>query len=125
MWCGLPLDVGIVIVKRESDKILKHLWTSMGNKLEDFPKYTIIKEWPGGMPWTNRKPGEKYEDNGRKTFVYMVARKDAHKLNKLLEVAKDLNLWADTWGEKVFTLQMVLNPKEGDDVETNCRAYAW
>ena len=121
MWCGLPLDVGILIVKQVSDKILKPLWISMGNNLDDFPKYAIIKEWPGGMPWTNRKPGEKYEDNGRKTFVYMVARKDAHKLNKLLEVAKDLNLWAGTWGEKVFTLQMVPNPKEGDDVETEDR----
>ena len=64
----------------------------MGKRSEDFPAYTIIKDWPVGMPWNSRKPGKRYEDNGRKTFVYMVAKKDAAKLNKLLEVARDLNL---------------------------------
>ena len=53
--------------------------------------------------------------------MYMVAKKDAAKLNKLLEVAKDLNLWADTYGERVFTLQMVPPPQEDNDVETEDR----
>ena len=53
--------------------------------------------------------------------MYMVAKKEAPKMDRLLEVAKDLNLWAGTWGEKVFTLQMVPNPKEDDDAETEDR----
>ena len=93
----------------------------MGKRSDDFPAYVIVKDWPGWMLMISRKPGECYEDNGRKTFVYMVAKKDAAKLNKLLEVAKDLNLWSETYGERVFTLQMVPPPQEDDDVETEDR----
>ena len=121
LWMGLPMDIGTTQVKKDSDKILKPLWRSMGRKDADFPRYEVVIDWPGCMPWNPRKPGERFEDNGRRTFHYMCAHEDQPYMDILLEKAKDLNLWAELYGEKPFTIKTPPPEDEDEDVEVTHR----
>ena len=121
LWMGLPLDVGTAQVKKDSDEILKPLWRDMGRSMDNFPRYDVVIDWPKNMPWNPRKPGETYEDNGRKTFVYTVARDDMPAFDRLLAKAKDRNLWAELYGEKAFTLKTPPPEEEDEDVEVSSR----
>jgi len=75
---------------------------------EQWIKYAVTKEYPGGMPWEDQAEKKKKlqaANNARLAFVFHVHRPDEQRLANLLESAKYRNLWYKHWGGVAFTVE--------------------
>jgi hypothetical protein len=75
---------------------------------EAWIKYTITKEYPGGMPWEDQAEKKKKKqslNNTRLAIVFHVHHPDKKRLEMLLDRDKYLNQWYEHWGGVAFTVE--------------------
>jgi hypothetical protein len=75
---------------------------------ENWIKYTITKEYPGGMPWEDqaeKKKKKQGSNNSRLAFVFHVHHPEEQHLTTLLDSTKYRNLWHEHWGGVAFTVE--------------------
>ncbi len=75
---------------------------------ENWIKYAITKEYPGGIPWEDqaeKKKKQQASNNSCLAFVFHVHCPDEQQLATLLDRAKYRNLWYEHWGGVAFTVE--------------------
>lgn len=101
---GVSVKMGPNTVKKTTDMVIKEV---EGDTSNEWIKYSVYVGWPGGMPYTERKPGEPTEDSGRQAFIYQVDAREYQRFSQLLNAAKESHALCDILGERVFTMEMV------------------
>ena len=104
VFLGVPNLISEDTVKDTVDEVLKKLENELIQDDNDYKltvrqkeqwiKYAITKEYPGGMPWEDQAEKKKKvqtASNSRLAFVFHVHRPDEQRLANLLEIAKYRN----------------------------------
>ena len=117
-FLGVPNSISEDTVKDIVDEVLQTLEDELIRDDKDYKltvrqkeqwiKYAITKEYPGGMPWEDQAEKKKKPQaatNSRLAFVFHVHRPDEQRLANLLETAKYRNLWYEHWGGVAFTVE--------------------
>ena len=118
VFLGVPNSISEDTVKDTVDEVLQTLEEELIRKDKDYKltvrqkeqwiKFAITKEYPGGMPWEDqaeKKKKPQAANNARLAFVFHVHRPDEQRLANLLESAKYRNLWHEHWGGVAFTVE--------------------
>ena len=105
-------------VKETVDEVLQELEEELiqsdkdykltASQKENWIKYAITREYPGGMPWEDqaeKKKKKQMPNNSRLAFVFHVYWPDEQRLAILLDWAKYRNLWHTHWGGVAFTVE--------------------
>jgi hypothetical protein len=124
---GAPNTIDTRCIKKVFDTELAKIEEELKGT-EGFPNYRhvrsewinfdVIKQFPDGMPWERPSAGGQRQPNGRNAFVLQCARYDYARLESLLAVAKEREVWKPYWGPFSYTVRMPDNnlPK-GDPKE--------
>lgn len=118
VFLGVPNSISEDTVKEIVDEVLQNLEDELIRDDKDYKltvrqkeqwiKYAVTKEYPGGMPWEDQAEKKKKlqaANNARLAFVFHVHRPDEQRLANLLESAKYRNLWYKHWGGVAFTVE--------------------
>jgi hypothetical protein len=118
VFLGVPNLIPEDTVKETVDEVLQKLEDKLihNNKeykltvrqKENWIKYAITKEYPGGMPWEDqaeKKEKKQGSNNSRLAFVFHVHHPEEQLLATLLDSAKYRNLWHEHWGGVAFTVE--------------------
>jgi hypothetical protein len=118
VFLGVPNSIPEDTVKEIMDEVLQKLEDKLihddkDNKLtvrqkENWIKYAITKEYPGGMPSEDQAETKKKKqgsNNSRLAFVFHVHCPEEQRLATLLNSAKYRNLWHEHWGGVAFTVE--------------------
>jgi hypothetical protein len=89
------------------------LVTDRGYKLtkiqrENWIKYTVIKEFPAGMPWEDAEEKKKKKGNKNTRLVYVLQahQPDYKRLKNLCQIATQCTMWHKHWGIAAFTVEI-------------------
>ena len=106
VFLGVPNSISEDRVKETVDEVLQKLEDELIHDDKDYKltvrqkenwiKYAITKEYPGGMPWEDqaeKKKKKQVSNNSRLAFVFHFHRPDEQRLTTLLDCAKYRNLW--------------------------------
>ena len=91
-----------------------------GSRVEKL-SWSIAPVCPVGMPFKPFKEGTQFVDNGQCGFVFTYASHQEARFDEILEIAKRLQLWAKTFGDRVFTIKMVPPFQKDDPTENTIR----
>ena len=118
VFLGVPNSISEDTVKETVDEVLQKLeeelieedkeYSLTPSQRENWIKYAITREYPGGMPWEDqmeKKKKKQVSNNSRLAFVFHVHRPDEQRLATLLDRAKYRNLWHEHWGGVAFTVE--------------------
>ena len=118
VFLGVPNSISKDTVKETVDEVLQELEEELiqtdkeykltASQKENWIKYAITREYPGGMPWEDqaeKKKKKQVPNNSRLAFVFHVHRPDEQRLATLLDRAKYRNLWHRHWGGVAFTVE--------------------
>ena len=100
VFLGVPNSISEDTVKEIVDEVLQNLEDELIRDDKDYKltvrqkeqwiKYAVTKEYPGGMPWEDQAEKKKKlqaANNSRLAFVFHVQRPDEQRLATLLERA--------------------------------------
>jgi hypothetical protein len=118
VFLGVPNSISEETVKDTLDEVLQKLEDELIHDDKDYKltvrqkenwiKYAITKEYPGGMPWEDqaeKKKKQQSSNNSHLVFVFHVHHPDEQRLATLLDRAKYRNLWYEHWGGVAFTVE--------------------
>jgi hypothetical protein len=102
---GVPKLIEEEVIKRTLDEELACLQSTLlvtdsnykltKNQQENWTKYTVIKEFPPGMPWEDAEEKNKKHRNNNTRLVYVlqVHQPDYERLKNLCQIAKQHKMW--------------------------------
>jgi hypothetical protein len=118
VFLGVPNLIPKDTVKETVDEVLQKLEDEVIHDDKDYKltvrqkenwiKYAIMKEYPGGMPWEDqaeKKKKKQGSNSSRLAFVFHVHCPEEQRLATLLNSAKYRNLWHEHWGGVAFTVE--------------------
>ena len=95
-------------VERVATKIIEMVDRRLGQgRTRESLLWSLEPGRPEGMPFRMLKEGERWEDNGRRGFVFTVPWHQTGRFDNVMEHAKSEREWAKVWGDRVFTIKMV------------------
>ena len=117
-FLGVPNSISEDTVKETVDKVLQSLEKELIQNDKDYKltvwqketwiKYTITREYPGGVPWEDqveRKKKKQSPNNAWLVIVFHVHHPGKQWLEMLLDRAKYLNQWHEHWGGVAFMVE--------------------
>ena len=113
-----PNSISDDTVKETVDEVLQKLEDKLihdnkdykltARQKENWIRYAITKEYPGGMPWEDqveKKKKKQSSNNAWLAFIFHGHCPDEQRLATLLDRAKYHNLWYEHWGGVAFTVE--------------------
>jgi hypothetical protein len=118
---GVPNSILEDTVKDTMDEVLQKLEEELikddkeykltARQKDKWIKYSITKEYQGGMPWEDQEEKKKKKqgsNNSQLAFIFHVHCPDEQCLTtSLLERTKYLNLWLEHWGGVAFMVEQL------------------
>ena len=118
VFLGVPNSIPEDTVKEIMDEVLQKLEDKLIHDNKDYKltvrqkenwiKYAITKEYPGGMPWEDqaeKKKRKQGSNNSHLAFVFHVHCPEEQRLATLLDRTKYLSLWHEHWGGVAFAVE--------------------